>query len=364
MPLVERLNTCCDISDTFVHYDPVIFPRQPSWFCLLEEHVLPPDSGVQIYRVTENSGAGSAMLAMLREPPGLLGVKRLSALQNFYTPDYRPLCTSGAAVASISTLVTRTLADESPDIVRLLPLDAESTETQELRKALIQGGFALNSHPCLVNWFHDVEGNYLQYIANRPKRVQNTLKRRARKLNTARDVNIEIYDGSKDLSRLLDWYETVYSRSWKVPEPYPHFIPALIANCAALRQLRLGFVFVAGRPIAMHFWIVCDGCAFIYKLAHDKAFDKLSPGTVLMAEMLRQVIDVDGVKRIDFLTGDDAYKRDWMSQRRVKIELRAYNKRTLRGIAALMVERYIKPFVKQLRNRVCGALGGQRSAVD
>ena len=145
-------------------------------------------------------------------------------------------------------------------------------------------------------------------------------------------------------------------RSWKVPEPYPEFMPALIQQSAEAGALRLGFVIVAGRPIAVHFWIVCDGCAFIYKLAHDKAFDKLSPGTVLMAEMLRQVIDEDGVKRIDFLTGDDTYKRDWMSQRRVKIEMRAYNRRRLWGMAALVIEQYVKPFVKQLRNRARKAL--------
>jgi hypothetical protein len=35
---------------------------------------------------------------------------------------------------------------------------------------------------------------------------------------------------------------------------------------------------------------------------------------VLSAALFRHVIDVDGVAHVDFGTGDDPYKRDWMEQ--------------------------------------------------
>ena len=310
---------------------------------------------ILIYRASKINDAGSVVLAMVRDQSGTLGEKRLNALQNFYTPDYRPLCTSQAAVRSINMLVTRMLADESPDVICLSPLEADSVETVELQKALKQSGYVLESRPNLVNWIHEVHGNYEQYIAGRPKRVQNTLKRRARKLQSIPEVSIEICDGAHELTKMLNWYEAVYSRSWKRPEPHPHFMPALITQSAAAGELRLGFVSISGQPIAMHFWIVSDKCAFIYKLAHDQEFDKLSAGSVLMAEMLRHVIDIDRVTRIDFLTGDDAYKQDWMSQKRIKIELRAYNQRSSRGKLISITELYIKPSVKRLRNWLRGA---------
>jgi CelD/BcsL family acetyltransferase involved in cellulose biosynthesis len=49
--------------------------------------------------------------------------------------------------------------------------------------------------------------------------------------------------------------------------------------------------------------------------------------------MMQHVIDVDRVREVDYLTGDDAYKRDWMSHSRERHGLVAYNLRTPRGLA-------------------------------
>jgi CelD/BcsL family acetyltransferase involved in cellulose biosynthesis len=41
---------------------------------------------------------------------------------------------------------------------------------------------------------------------------------------------------------------------------------------------------------------------------------------VLTGRMLQHVVDVDGVHSVDFLSGDDAYKKDWMSARRCRTD--------------------------------------------
>ena len=43
---------------------------------------------------------------------------------------------------------------------------------------------------------------------------------------------------------------------------------------------------------------------------------------------MQHVIDTDHVEEVDYLTGDDAYKQDWMSHRRERIGLVAFNPRT------------------------------------
>jgi len=90
--------------------------------------------------------------------------------------------------------------------------------------------------------------------------------------------------------------------------------------------------YVDEQPAAAQIWIVNSGVASIYKIAYDRKFRDLSVGTYLTTRMMERVIDVDRAREVDYLTGDDAYKKDWMSQRRERWGILALNPRTPRGI--------------------------------
>ena len=49
-------------------------------------------------------------------------------------------------------------------------------------------------------------------------------------------------------------------------------------------------------------------------------------GSGLSATLFRHVITVDGVRRIDFGTGNDAYKRDWMNRHEPLWRLEGFNR--------------------------------------
>jgi CelD/BcsL family acetyltransferase involved in cellulose biosynthesis len=80
-------------------------------------------------------------------------------------------------------------------------------------------------------------------------------------------------------------------------------------------------------------WLVENGEATIHKLAYAEGAKAMSPGTLLGMEMFRRALDVDHVRAIDYGTGDDGYKKDWMAERRVLWQIRAFNPRTLSGLA-------------------------------
>ena len=70
------------------------------------------------------------------------------------------------------------------------------------------------------------------------------------------------------------------------------------------------------------------------KLAYDRRYTRNSRSAPLLtAHLMHQVIDVDRVQIVDYLSGDDAYKRDWMSARRERWGLRAYRLRSVAGLA-------------------------------
>ena len=73
--------------------------------------------------------------------------------------------------------------------------------------------------------------------------------------------------------------------------------------------------------MAAQFWTVENGVALIHKLAHDERHLAASPGTLLSAALFQHVIDVDKVGEIDFGTGSDGYKREWMEAVRPRYRL-------------------------------------------
>jgi CelD/BcsL family acetyltransferase involved in cellulose biosynthesis len=137
-------------------------------------------------------------------------------------------------------------------------------------------------------------------------------------------------DGA-ELPAALDQYERVYAASWKRGEPYPEFIRCLAADLAASGALRLSLLYLDQRPIAAQIWVVQHHVATLYKLAHDRAFDALSPGTVLTMRLLERLLDDERITEFDLGIGDDRYKRLWASRRRERIGLLGFDPLTVKG---------------------------------
>jgi CelD/BcsL family acetyltransferase involved in cellulose biosynthesis len=130
----------------------------------------------------------------------------------------------------------------------------------------------------------------------------------------------------------LSAFQTVYSRSWKRSEPMPGFIEELARLCAKRGWLRIGVVWLDERPIASQLWVTQAGCARIYKLAYDEEFKRLAPGTVLTAALMQHAIETDQVEEIDFLVGDEPFKKQWMTHRRERCGLVANDLQSIPGL--------------------------------
>jgi len=130
----------------------------------------------------------------------------------------------------------------------------------------------------------------------------------------------------------------VYESSWKTPEPYPGFIPGLVADLAASGSLRLGVARLGDRAVAAQLWSIRGGRAAIVKLAHRTDSTEFSPGTLLTVHMMQLAIERDGVTEVDYLIGDDAYKRNWMTARRERWGIVAYATRSPIGLALVLRE--------------------------
>jgi hypothetical protein len=249
--------------------------------------------------------------------------RNAKALASWYTLAFAPIFSPGSSEDeqfAMLTAIARTLLRQF-DHIALEPLLATGPTSTAFRAA----GWRTRQTARSVNWTVTTAAGFDAYWAARPGRLRSTMKRKAR----AGGFEIAILDRFN--ADAWAEYETVYRSSWKPEEGSPPFLHALAEQEGAAGTLRLGLLRKAGRPIAAQLWLVENGVATIHKLAHVRDADGLSPGTVLSEAMFRRVIAQDGATTVDFGTGNDPYKADWMDSHRPLYRLDGYNPRSLRG---------------------------------
>jgi hypothetical protein len=222
-------------------------------------------------------------------------------------------------------------------VMRFAPMDPESPTYEALLAALRSSGWIPFRFLSFGNWYLKVTGDYATYLKTRSGSLRSTIKRMHKKF-IAEGGTLEIVTDMSGVEPAIAAYQHVYARSWKKPEPYPDFVPGLIRWLAEKGKLRLGIARLAGQPIAAQLWIANHGKAYIFKVAYDEEFNAYSPGTLVSNLLMEQVIDHDKVDEVDFLIGDDKYKQLWMSHRRERWGIVAYNPNTLYGNALLLKE--------------------------
>jgi hypothetical protein len=237
-------------------------------------------------------------------------------------------------------------------LVNLRPLTTKTPTLIGLKRGLRDAGYWVDEYFCFGNWYLELNGRDFEvYFASLPSRLKNTIARGRGKLSKAGQWNIEICRGADGtVERAMADFEAVYARSWKEQEASPEFVRQLIKMAARQGWLRLGVLRLNDAPVAAQLWLVKGGAASIYKLAYVEGFEKFSAGSVLTAAMMQHAIDTDTVTQVDYLTGDDAYKREWMSHRRERVGLIAFNRASPAGLWAAL-KHFGGRWVKRLFHR-------------
>ena len=213
------------------------------------------------------------------------------------------------------------LSQLSIDSLQLNPIAEDDRNMLSLQQVLESAGYEYHQHFSFYNWVHFTQHQSFDgYMAERPAQLRNTIVRKRRKLEREHEYKICMFKGNEVQQGLID-YHAAYSASWKAYEQYVALLDAMALNLSVPGWTRLAVLYIDGKAAAAQLWFVVQGKASIFRLAYDEEWKRYSPGSILTAYLMQYVIDVDKVEEIDFLTGNDAYKQDWMSVRRQRFRV-------------------------------------------
>jgi hypothetical protein len=293
---------------------PAPFDRA-EWFALLAETGLAPLIAIA------GDGDDTAALA-LTETGG-----HITPLRNWYSFTWRELAPAGPAGDRLLEAIARQLRTRGWRVT-LEPVPGEDGSAERLARAFRAAGWQVAVEPCDINHILPVKGrSFAEYWDTRPGPLRTTLKRKAKKVET------EVL--TRFCPKVWADYEAIYAASWKPAEDQPAMLRAFAQGEGAAGRLRLGVARADGLAVAAQCWTVENGIAYIHKLAHLESHKRLSAGTTLTAALFAHVIDVDRVTLVDFGTGDQSYKADWMEEVRPRYRIDCLDPASLRSWAPL-----------------------------
>lgn len=285
------------------------FFASATWFGVVEAAGLPRGARA-VYVAVPDAQGGYGIWPMMADPRGAV-----SALTTPYTALWSPGGTGNCegAMRGFARWI------RPFGCVRLDCMDAE--EAGRVARGARRAGLLVLPFDHFGNWQARVDAGWDAYWRARPGHVREAVRRHGARLRRE-GCSLSLLSGPGGLEDGIAAYEDVYARSWKEAEPHPEFSAALMRACAAEGSLRLGLLRRAdGSVLAAQIWAVHGSWASVLKLAHDEAARACSPGTVLTAWMIEQLVARDGIVELDFGRGDDAYKASWTDARRQRVGL-------------------------------------------
>ena len=305
--------------------NPVGAFARADWFAMLHAECLPEYQPL-VAAVTD--GEARLWLAMMRGND-----HTVRSLANWYSFDWRPIWggqpDAGERLALLDEWASSVKTHGSALYLSPVPQFHADSISNALRRA---GWFVSVDETSTNHWLETRGRSFADWWEARPGALRSTVQRKSKKRLVALEILTEFSDEA------WDEFEVVYRASWKPAESHPDFLRHWAAAESVAGRLRLGIARVDGQAVAAQFWTVEDGIAYIHKLAHVSGQDALSPGTLLTHALFAHAFDADKVVGIDFGTGDDGYKRDWMEESAPLVTIAAWQPRSPRNWPALIRE--------------------------
>jgi len=247
-----------------------------------------------------------------------------------YHADYATVLTDPADLAAVADAVVEHLAEASPDDTHPLPWDV--VDLRRLRcgdPTADELGAAFGRREMREGWTLNVEredvcpvvtlpvGADLDgYLATLDKKARHEIRRKVRRAEGAGEVRLEESAAPLvDLDAFIDLHQKRWGDDGLFP-PTPGgdqsrvLFHRLFELFGPDGPIRLTFLTVDARRVAAGVHFETADTVMYFNAGVDPDARELSPGVVMVARYVERAL-ASGVRRLDFLRGDEPYKYDW-----------------------------------------------------
>jgi len=312
-------------------------------------------------------GAGHLEIRTLRRDGRLAAVLPIArqrgavrSATNFHTPQSGLL----ADDCSAATELARTLFAEKPRRVSIASLVPGDAGMQACQRAAEETGYRFVVRPFQRSPYLEIEGDWTGYESRLSRSLLADVRQSWRRLGRQGQVSVEIADGRERLEALLKEAYAVEASGWKgarrmaiQSRPETEGFYTDVAHWAVEENmLRLFFLRLDRRPLAVYYALVENGCCHLLKGGYDPNHRRFSPGKLLMHAVVRHGFET-GLSRIEFHGDAEPYKLLWADGVQEQKRFEAFP-RSPAGQLAWAALAYGRPAAK----RVLGYLGVGRWA--
>lgn len=265
------------------------------WFAAAERHLARPGSTRVLYvldgdenltaalpleRTSDDRGRITYQIlghARLHEPTDLLSLHDVARYELI------------RAAASLGHPVV--LSRLWPRVVNGVPCADAPAGGSKLRKHGIEIG-----KPTVPSQYLALSGDYEAYSGQLSSRHRYDIRRAYRRAAAAGDIAVEfIRPDPGALQPLLDTAFEVESHGWKGVQrssvmantDLRGFFGQLLCNCAEEGKVLTALLRIGSTPAAAQICLIAHERIWILKIGYDEAFEKVSPGLILMNELIR-----------------------------------------------------------------------------
>jgi len=260
----------------------------------------------------------------------------LRSTANIHTPASEVLAEDeGAAAELVATL----FADKAPR-VSIESLERSGAGLRACQRAAEAMGYRYVVRPWQHSPYLDIDGDWDAYEAQRSRGLLADVRRSRRRLARLGTLHVEVCDGSEDLEQHLAEAFAVEASGWKglgrtairCHADTAAFYTDVARWAAARKLLRLYFLRLGRRSIAVYYALVERGTCHLLKGGYDAEFRRCSPGKVLMHEVIARAF-LERLARVDFHGDAEPYKLAWAGGVRDHLRFEAFSRAPIAQLA-------------------------------